>query len=49
MNYYYLTKPNMHILNSNQPPKRGKFLSLDEFNPNNLPTVMKKVWKLIKY
>ena len=33
----------------NQPPKRGKFLSLDEFNPNNLPTVMKKVWKLIKY
>ena len=23
MNYYYLTKPNMHILNSNQPPKRG--------------------------
>ena len=23
MNYYYLTKPNMNILNSNHPPKRG--------------------------
>ena len=32
-----------------ETPNRGKFLALDEFDPNNLPTVMKKVWESIKY
>jgi len=25
-------------------PRVGKFISKDEFNPNDLPTVMRKVW-----
>tara|TARA_B100000900_G_scaffold164100_1_gene139348 strand:+ start:164 stop:1225 length:1062 start_codon:yes stop_codon:yes gene_type:complete len=40
----------MHVnVAREQTPKRGKFLNPDEFDPNNLPTVMKKVWKSIKY
>ena len=40
----------MHITaNLEQVPKRGKFLKPDDFDPNNLPTVMKKVWQSIKY
>ena len=40
----------MHVnVAREQTPKRGKFLTPDEFDPNNLPTVMKKVWKSVKY
>jgi len=40
----------MHVnVEREQTPTRGKFLNPDEFDPNNMPTVMKKVWKLIKY
>ena len=40
----------MHITtNLEQAPKRGEFLKPDDFDPNNLPTVMKKVWQSIKY
>lgn len=40
----------MHVTtNLEQVPRRGKFLGPDELDSNNLPTVMKKVWKSIKY
>ena len=40
----------MHVtVELEQTPKRGQFLNPDEFDPNNLPTVMRKVWQSIKY
>jgi hypothetical protein len=40
----------MHVtVELEQIPKRGQFLKPDEFDPNNLPTVMRKVWQSIKY
>jgi hypothetical protein len=40
----------MHVtVELEQTPKRGQFLNPDEFDPNNLPTVMQKVWQSIKY
>ena len=48
--HFYLNLTVMHVtVELEQIPKRGQFLNLNEFDPNNLPTVMQKVWQSIKY
>ena len=48
--HFYLNLKVMHVtVELEQIPKRGQFLNPNEFNPNNLPTVMQKVWQSVKY
>ena len=42
--HFHLDLTIKFALNVKSVPRIGKFISREEFNPNDLPTVMRKVW-----
>ena len=45
--HFHLELTVKFALNVKAKPRIGEFLSMEDFNPQDLPTVMRKVWSMV--